>query len=107
EKVIYFAAHLITWVDVDKRHNDLAELDAEMRAEVADIERDLELLLRKRDEEYETELAEIEQRGGKRPELERAEKARNRDFEEYRGRAQAEKDHLKVVWDTFRKLNTK
>ena len=26
EKVIYFAAHMVTFVDVDKRHEDLAEL---------------------------------------------------------------------------------
>ena len=31
EKVIYFAANLVTWVDEDKRHQDLPNLEAELR----------------------------------------------------------------------------
>ena len=38
EKVIYFAAHIITWVDDEKPHTDLAELEGDIRAEIADIE---------------------------------------------------------------------
>ena len=34
EKVIYFAAYLITDVDTDKRHKDLAELEETMRQEM-------------------------------------------------------------------------
>ena len=30
EKVIYFAANLVTWVDEERRHNDLPELEAEL-----------------------------------------------------------------------------
>jgi DNA-directed RNA polymerase subunit beta' len=107
EKVIYFAAHLITWVDDDKKHTDLPELDAETRAEIAEIEKELELKLRTRDEEYEKELVEIEERGGKKADLERAEKARNRDFEEMRARSDAERDFVQAVWDTFQKLAPK
>src|SRR5689334_18575849 len=107
EKVIYFAAHLITWVDDERKHKDLAELEADIRAEIGDVERELELRLRARDEEYEKELGEIEERGGKKPELERAEKARNKDFEELRARGEAEIAHLKTVWDTFKGLAPK
>ena len=38
EKVIYFAANLVTWVDEDKRHEDLPNLEAELVEEIADIE---------------------------------------------------------------------
>ena len=34
EKVIYFAANLVTWVDEEKRHEDLANLEAELADEV-------------------------------------------------------------------------
>ena len=37
EKVIYFAANLVTWVDADKRHEDLANLEAELNAEKDEI----------------------------------------------------------------------
>ena len=37
EKVIYFAANLVTWVDVDKRHEDLPNLENELNAEKDEI----------------------------------------------------------------------
>ena len=37
EKVIYFAANLVTWVDEDKRHEDLSNLEAEYLAERDEI----------------------------------------------------------------------
>ena len=107
EKVIYFAAHTITWVDDERRHKDLAELEADIRAEIGDVEKQRDLELRKRDEEYETELGELEGREAKKVELERAEKARNKDYEEIRLRSDNEIDFLKTVWDTFRALQPK
>jgi DNA-directed RNA polymerase subunit beta' len=107
EKVIYFAAHLITWVDDEEKHKDLPELEADIRDEIADIDKELELKLRARDEEYEKELQEIEERGGKKVDLERAEKARNRDFEDLRAQSTAERDFVQAVWDTFRTMAPK
>jgi DNA-directed RNA polymerase subunit beta' len=109
EKVIYFAAHLITWVDEERRHKDLDKLEADIRAEIGDVERELELGLRERDEAYEADLAAFEEGGAtpRKADLERAEKARNKDFEELRERAEAEVEHLKTVWDTIRGLATK
>jgi DNA-directed RNA polymerase subunit beta' len=107
EKVIYFAAHIITWVDDERRHKDLAQLEGDIKAEMADIEKERELAFRARDEEYERELAELEGREAKKNELERAEKARNKDFEDIRVSKDAEIDFLKTVWDTFRGLSPK
>ncbi len=107
EKVIYFAAHIITWVDDERRHKDLAQLEGDIRAEMADVEKDRELQIRKRDEEYEAELSELEGRDAKKNELERAEKARNKDYEDIRARIDAELDFLKTVWDTFKGLSPK
>jgi DNA-directed RNA polymerase subunit beta' len=107
EKVIYFAAHIVTWVDDTKLHNDLSELEADIRAEIDEIRNDVELRLRDRDEEYLKEVEEIEGRNGKRQELERAEKARNKDFEEARGRGDEEVEHLQLVWDTFKSMKPK
>ena len=107
EKVIYFAAHIITWVDDERRHKDLEQLEGDIRAEIGDVEKERELELRKRDEEYETELKELEERDAKKNELERAEKARNKDFEDIRARSDAEIEFLKTVWDTFKGLSPK
>ncbi len=107
EKVIYFAAHMVTSVDADKRHTDLPSLEAEFREEIKELEQELELKLRERDETYEGELVELEGRGAKKIEFERAEKAKNKDFEDIRGRYEAEIGHLKLVWDTFKTLKPK
>jgi DNA-directed RNA polymerase subunit beta' len=107
EKVIYFAAHLITWVDEEKLHADLPSLEAEMRAEIHELEQEREVRLRERDEEYIGELEELEGRGAKKNELERAEKAKNKDFEEIRARYEEEIAQLQLVWDTLRALKPK
>jgi len=111
EKVIYFAAHLITWVDVDKRHKDQGELEADIKAEMGDLEKERDTRLAARDQEYEKELAELESASAsgnaRKADVERAEKARSKDVEEIRERADAEIDHLKTVWTTFEKLAPK
>ncbi len=45
EKVIYFAANLVTWVDEDNRHEDLESLEADMLGERDAIEKERELEL--------------------------------------------------------------
>ena len=47
EKVIYFAAHIITWVDDERRHKDLEQLEGDIRAEIGDVEKERELELRR------------------------------------------------------------
>src|SRR5256885_10503304 len=107
EKVIYFAAHLITWVDTERLHKDLPSLEAEMRAEIDDLEREREVKLRERDEEYIAELEELEGRNAKKNEIERAEKAKNKDFEDVRLRYEEEIGQLQLVWDTLRTMKPK
>ncbi|HTO00734.1 MAG TPA: DNA-directed RNA polymerase subunit beta', partial [Microthrixaceae bacterium] len=48
EKVIYFAANLVTWVDVDKRHEELDSLEADLLGEREAIEKERELELARR-----------------------------------------------------------
>ena len=51
EKVIYFAANLVTWVDDERRHADLPNLEVELGEELAAIDREMELELARRSEE--------------------------------------------------------
>ena len=53
EKVIYFAANLVTWVDEDKRHEDLQNLEAEYLEERDAIRKELELAIDRRYKELE------------------------------------------------------
>ena len=63
EKVIYFAANLVTWVDEDKRHEDLANVEAEYLAERDAIQKELELAVDRRYKELETEAEAAESEG--------------------------------------------
>src|SRR5437016_617150 len=107
EKVIYFAAHLITWVDVERLHKDRPSLEAERKAEIGDVEGEREVKLRERDEAYIAELEELEGRHAKKNEIERAEKAKNKDFEDIRLRYEEEIGQLRQVWDTLKAMKPK
>ena len=56
---------------------------------------------------YVKELEELEGRSAKKNEFERAEKAKNKDFEEIRGRYEEELAQLKLVWDSLRTMKPK
>jgi len=107
EKVIYFAAHLITWVDEEKRHKELPKLEGDVRAEIADIERERDLKIEARFQALEAELAEAEGRDAKKAELDKTRKVAEKEIEDLRERANVEIEQLKVVWDTFRALSPK
>ncbi len=107
EKVIYFAAHLITWIDDEKRHTDLPTLEADIRAEFGDLERERDLRIREKYDALEVELAAGEARGAKETELAKLRKGAEKEIEEVRERAQLEIDFTKTVWDTFSKLKRK
>ncbi len=107
EKVIYFAAHVITSIDVEKRTKDLPELEAAMRAEIADIERERDLDIEKRFQELEGELASMEEKGAKDSELNKLRRGSERDIGDARERADAEISQLQLVYDTLRSLKPK
>jgi DNA-directed RNA polymerase subunit beta' len=95
EKVIYFAAHLITWVDKEKLHTDLPSIEAEIKAEMGDEEKRRDLEIEKRFQDLEAELGASETSGAKKAELDRSRKAAEKDVEEIRERAQFDIDFLK------------
>ena len=104
EKVIYFAANLVTWVDEDKRHEDLPNLEAELIGEREAIEKDRELELAQRHEELEAEIAELEADGAKDTDLKARQRAAEKDLAAIREQYDAELDLLQRTFDEFRDL---
>src|SRR3712207_2454924 len=80
EKVIYFAANLVTWVDEERRHADLPNLEAELLGERDAIEKDRENALARRHEQLEAELAELEGQGAKEAALRARQRAAEKDL---------------------------
>jgi DNA-directed RNA polymerase subunit beta' len=104
EKVIYFAANLVTWVDDEKRHEELSNLEAEYLGERDAIEKDLELELALRHEELEAEVAQLEWDGAKDSEVKARQRAAEKDLAAIRERFDIELDVLQRAWDEFKDL---
>jgi DNA-directed RNA polymerase subunit beta' len=101
EKVIYFAAYLVTAVDNDKRHEDLANLEAEYLEERDAIRKELEVAIDRRYKELETAASSAEADGTDAKKLQRE---ADKDIEAVRERYEAELDTLQRAWDEFRSI---
>ena len=101
EKVIYFAANLVVWVDEDKRHEDLPELESELAEERLAIEEERDRELNRRQEDLESELAEMETEGSKESDLKARAKAADKDLQFIRDQYEQELDVLNRAWDEF------
>ncbi len=107
EKVIYFAANLVTWVDEDRRHTDEPTLEAELLEELQEIEKQRDLDVDRRFKTLESELAELEKEGAKDSELKAKQKVADKDLAGIRERAELELDLVKRAWDEFRSLHAR
>ena len=104
EKVIYFAANLVSWVDEDKRHEDLSSLEAEFLAERDEIRKELELAIDRRYKELEAEAEAVEAEGGDTKKLKRDSE---KEVEALRERYEMELDLVERAWDEFRSLHSR
>ncbi|GAB2484804.1 DNA-directed RNA polymerase subunit beta' [Jatrophihabitans fulvus] len=107
EKIIYFAAYMITSVDDEARHRDLSTIEAEMSAEKAQLEKTRDANIEARAKKLETDLAELEAEGAKSDVRRKVREGGEREMRQLRDRAQREIDRLDEVMDTFRKLDVK
>jgi DNA-directed RNA polymerase subunit beta' len=102
EKVIYFAANLVTWVDEDKRHEDLDTLEADYLGERDAVQKEMELAIDRRYKELEDEATKAETDGGDARKLKTV---AEKDVQLLRERYEAELDLIQRAWDEFRKLH--
>ena len=107
EKVIYFAAYLITFVDEEKRHKALPELEQAMQTEVGLVRREFDEWHSARLERLESELAQMEQGGAKGQELSAARREAEREVRDRKERADYEEQFVVEAFDTFRTLKVK
>ena len=91
EKVIYFAANLVTWVDEERRDADRPNLEKEMLAERDAIEKERDQRINERFTELETEVAALEGEGAKDADIKARQKAAEKEVaappRDLRGRA--------------------
>ncbi|PPK97531.1 DNA-directed RNA polymerase subunit beta' [Kineococcus xinjiangensis] len=104
EKVIYFAAYMITWVDEEARHRDMSSLEAQIEVEKKEIENRRDADVDARAKQLEGDLAELEAEGAKSDVRRKVRESAEREMAQIRRRADTEIDRLTTVWDRFRTL---
>src|SRR2546422_6111577 len=107
EKVIYFAAYIITRIEVDRRHKDLPEIEKDLDAEKKQIEGQRDQTIAKRLSELEDRLRDLEGEGAKGAQLSAARREAQRDVERITEGAKQETPHLDDVLSGFKNLNLK
>ena len=104
EKVIYFAANLVTWVDDEKRHAEMSNVENEYLEEVRAIEKERDLEIDRRFKELESEAESMESEGGDTKKLR---KEADKDLESLRERYEVELDLVKRTFDEFKDLHAR
>ena len=104
EKVIYFAAYMITSVDEEARHEDLPMLQVAHDREKQELEAALNADVNAISREVESELARIEAEGGKAAEKRKLRDNAERQLASVRKRYEREVAHLENVWERFKSL---
>ena len=105
EKIIYFAAYVITSVNTELRHNDMSTLENEMSVERKRIEQTRDADLEARAQKLEQDIAELEAEGAKGDVRRKVKDGGEREMRQLRERAQRDLDRLEEIWNTFTKLD--
>ena len=104
EKVIYFAAYMITSVDEDARHRDLSSLEGKVQLERERLEKRRDQAVEDRAKKLEEDLAALEAEGAKADQRRKVKDGAEREMKQLRDRSQREIDRLEEVWSTFKSL---
>src|SRR5262245_41460660 len=104
EKVIYFAAYMITSVDEEARHRDLPSLEANISKEKGELEKKRDFDVDTRAKKLEGDLAELEAEGAKGDVRRKVRESAEREMAQIRRRADHEITRLEEVWDRFKNL---
>ncbi|MDY6049087.1 MAG: DNA-directed RNA polymerase subunit beta' [Corynebacterium sp.] len=107
ERVIYFAANIITTVDEEARHDDMSTLEKDIVEEKKNITDESEVDLADLQSKLEEDLAELEAAGAKADAVKKVRTAAEKEMARVREEAQKEIDQLDEIWNTFVKLAPK
>ncbi|CAB5055808.1 unannotated protein [freshwater metagenome] len=104
EKVIYFAAYMITEVDAELRAEDMAQLETKLAKDLKKIETRRDNDLDARTKKLEEDLSGLEAEDAKADVRRKVRESAERELKGIRDRAQRELDRLEQVWTRFKNL---
>src|SRR5690348_5704941 len=98
EKVIYFAAYMITSVDDEARHRDLPSLEANIEVEKKEHVNRRDSDVEARQKRLEEDIAELEAEGAKADARRKVRESAEREMNQIRKRADQQIERLEQVW---------
>ncbi|MDO4899975.1 DNA-directed RNA polymerase subunit beta' [Actinomyces sp.] len=101
EKVIYFAAHMVTEVDEEARHDDLPSLRNEFEVKKKHVEEAGQADIEARQRRLEEDLAQLEAEGAEQAQRDKARKTAEREMASLRRKNTRTLEHMDKVWDRF------
>lgn len=104
EKVIYFAAYMVTSVDEEARHRDLSSLEGKVGLERERLEKRRDAQIDDRAKKLEQDLETLEAEGAKADARRKVKDGAEREMKQIRDRSQRELDRLEEVWTRFKNL---
>jgi DNA-directed RNA polymerase subunit beta' len=107
EKIIYFAGYLVTEVDADARHRDLASVEAQFSVEKSRITDKMNSDIDTRMKRQEADIAQLEAEGAKADARRKVRDSADREVKQIRTRAERAVDELDAVLDAFKSLAVK
>src|SRR4051812_39230686 len=107
ERIIYFAAYVITRIDADRRHKDLPDIEKEIDDEKKELEAERDDEVKDRFNELEERLKELEAEGAKGAQLSAAKREAQRDVEKIHEATARDVQHLEDTLTSFKGLSMK
>jgi DNA-directed RNA polymerase subunit beta' len=104
EKVIYFAAYMITEVDAEAREEDMPQLEKKLANDRKKIETKRDVDVDTRTKKLEADIAELEAEDAKSDVKRKVRESAERELKAIRERAERELTRLEDVWSRFKNL---
>jgi DNA-directed RNA polymerase subunit beta' len=104
EKVIYFAAYMITEVDAEAREEDMPQLEKKLANDRKKIETKRDVDLDTRTKKLEADLAELEAEDAKSDVKRKVRESAERELKGIRERAERDVTRLEDIWSRFKNL---
>jgi len=104
EKVIYFAAYMITEVDAEAREEDLPQLEKKLANDRKKVETRRDVDLDTRTKKLEDDTAELEAEDAKSDVKRKVREAAERELKSIREKSEKELERMESVWARFKNL---
>ncbi|MDN5820821.1 MAG: DNA-directed RNA polymerase subunit beta', partial [Brachybacterium sp.] len=104
EKIIYFAAYMITAVDEQARHDDMPDLQARFDLEAKELENERDAAINQRALSAEKDLTQLEEEGAKADAKRKVRDSGEREQAQIRKKYDAEIDRITRIWERFKTI---